>query len=223
MTSFVRDIRHGARGFVKSPGFTLTAVLSLALGIGANSALFGMFNSLLWKPLPVEAPDELVFTLVLAVLAAVAFGLVPALRASRPDLVLALKDGAPAAARGGRRLSLTNVLVVAQVATSLVLLVAAGLFVKSVGGARTIDPGFSIENRIVMSFNPRLQHYDTERTATFYQRLGERVRALAMVEDATLAQYVPLDFGTNADDFVFEGREAEPGHETTQVMYAAVD
>lgn len=60
MSDLFRDIRHGLRVLLAHPGFTATAVVSLALGIGANSALFGMFNSLLWKPLPVEAPDELV-------------------------------------------------------------------------------------------------------------------------------------------------------------------
>jgi len=200
---------------------------ALGLGLGALAMrLMSAYRIPTDLPLVMEFQTDgrvVVFTLVLSVVAAVAFGLVPALRASRPDLVPALKDGAPSAARGGRRVGLTSVLVVAQVATSLVLLVAAGLFVKSVQGARTIDPGFSIGSRIVMSFNPRLQHYDQARTATFYQRLGERVRALPMVENATLAQYVPLDFGTNADDFLVEGRAAEPGRETTQAMYAVVD
>jgi len=163
------------------------------------------------------------FTLGLAVLAAVAFGTVPALRASRPDLVSALKEGAPSAARGGRRVTLTNALVVAQVATSLVLLVAAGLFIKSVQGARTIDPGFRIERRIVLSLNPRLQNYETERSVTFYRRLLERVRALPTVEEATLAHYVPLDFGVEADDLIVEGRAAQPGHETVQAMSSLVD
>ena len=209
-------------------------VLLVALGAGALGLGLGALAMRLMSayriptdlPLVMEFQTDgrvVAFALVLSVVAAVAFGLVPALRASRPDLVPALKDGAPSAARGGRRVGLTSVLVVAQVATSLVLLVAAGLFVKSVQGARTLDPGFSIGSRIVMSFNPRLQHYGQQRTATFYQRLGERVRALPMVEDATLAQYVPLDFGTNADDFLVEGRVAEPGHETTQAMYAVVD
>jgi len=200
---------------------------TLGLGLGAMATrLMSAYRVPTDLPLVMvfEADGRMVvFTLAVSVVAAVAFGMVPALRASRADLVPALKDGSPSAAAGGRRFGLTNVLVVAQVATSLVLLIAAGLFVKSVQGARTIDPGFSIDDRIVMSFNPRLQHYDAERTATFYQRLGERVRALPMVEDATLAQAVPLDFSANADNFIVEGRATEPGHETVQLMYSVVD
>ena len=60
MSMLVRDVRHGLRALRAHPGFTATAVLSLALGLGANSALFGMFNSLLWRPLPVKEPDQLV-------------------------------------------------------------------------------------------------------------------------------------------------------------------
>jgi len=200
-------------------------VLGLGLGVLAMR-LMSAYRLPTDLPLLMEFQSDgrvIAFTLVVSVVAAIAFGTVPALRASRPDLVPALKDGMPSASRGGRRLGLTNVLVVAQVAMSLVLLVVAGLFVKSVQGAYTIDPGFSVENRIVMSLNPRLQHYDEQRTSTFYQRLGERVRTLPTVEDATLVQDVPLDFGVNADDFIVEGRAAEPGRETVQVMYAVVD
>jgi predicted permease len=161
------------------------------------------------------------FTFTLAVLAAIAFGLVPALRASRPDLVPALKGEEPVAGR--RRLTLTGALVVAQVAVSLVLLVAAGLFVRSVGGARTINPGFSIDRRVVMYFNSELQGYDRKRATVFYDRLIERVRALPMVEAATFAQSVPLDFNVDFDDVVIEGRPIEPGRESVQVMSAVVD
>ena len=59
MGAIARDIRYGVRGLTRNPMFTVVAALSLALGIGANSALFSMFNSLLWQPLPVEAPDQL--------------------------------------------------------------------------------------------------------------------------------------------------------------------
>ena len=60
MSTLVRDVRHGLRTLCAHPGFTATAVLSLTLGIGATGALFGMFNSLLWRPLPVKDPDRLV-------------------------------------------------------------------------------------------------------------------------------------------------------------------
>ena len=166
-------------------------------------------------------PRVVAFTFALSVIAAIAFGLVPALRSSRPNLVPALKGEEPAA--GARRVTLTNVLVVAQVAVSLVLLVAAGLFVRSVGGARTIDPGFGVDRRVVLYFNAELQGYDRERARVFYDRLIERVRALPMVEAATLAQSVPLDYSVNFDDVIIEGRETEPGRQSVQVMSAVAD
>ena len=135
----------------------------------------------------------------------------------------ALKGDQPALAGGGRRLTLINALVVAQVAVSLVLLVATGLFVKSVGGARTIDPGFRIQDRVVMSFNTRLQRYDRERATSFYRRLMDAVRALPTVESATLARYVPLDFEMQDGDVLVEGRVADPDQQSVQVMYSTVD
>ena len=60
MHTLLLDLRHGVRSLLAHRGFAAAAILSLALGLGANSALFSMFNSLLWRPLPVETPDELV-------------------------------------------------------------------------------------------------------------------------------------------------------------------
>ena len=226
----VRLALGASRGQLLRQLMVESLLLSLAAG-GAGLGL-GVVASRLMASLsvPTDIPVVLefhtdlrvvAFTLALSVVAAIAFGLAPALRSSRPNLVPALKGEEPAA--GGRRVTLTSLLVVAQVAVSLVLLVAAGLFVRSVGGARTIDPGFRIDRRVVMYFDAELQRYDRERATVFYERLLERVRSLPMVEAATYARNVPLDYNVDFDDVIIEGRPAEPGQESVQIMDSVVE
>ena len=133
----------------------------------------------------------LVFTLGLSLLTGIAFGLLPALRASRPQLVAELK-GDVIGRRGGRPFGLRNLLVVSQLAVSLVLLVGAALFLRSLTRAQAVDPGFDAENVVLMSFALEAQGYNEARARTFYDELLERARALPGVEGATLATTVPL-------------------------------
>ena len=212
----------------------LTESVLLALIAGAAGLFFGFAATRMLASFKVPTDLPLVldfhtdarvvlFTLGVSLVAGVIFGLAPALQASRPDLVPALKGEAPLLSKRHRRLSLSNVLVVAQVALSLVLLVAAGLFLRSIGGARTIDPGFKTERRLLVSFNPSLQGYDQQRTEEFHRGLLERVRALPGVQSATLARYVPLDFSIGASDVLVEGRTAKPGEEKIQTFNAVVE
>jgi len=116
----------------------------------------------------------LAFTAAISALSVIAFGLVPALAASRPDLVPALKGAEVTSSNQRRRITLANTLVVAQVAISLVLLVAAGLFWRSIAGVRATNPGIAVADRTVVSFNPSLLRYDSVRTAAFYRTLLDR-------------------------------------------------
>jgi predicted permease len=161
-----------------------------------------------------------VFTLAMALLAGIAFGLLPALRISRGDLVPSLK-ASPTAGSTARRFTLGNALVVLQVAASLVLLVVAGLCLRSIPGARTIDPGFRTEHRVLLTFSPSLVGYDQPRSAQFFRVLMQRVRALPSIESAALARYVPLDFNSSGGDIVIEGRPAS--NDRDQVLMATVD
>lgn len=168
-------------------------------------------------------PRVALFTLGVSVIASLGFGLIPALQASRPSLIPALKGDGPNVAHGARGLSLRNVLVVAQVAVSLVLLVTAGLFLRSVSGARTISPGFAIDDRLVMAFDPGLIGYDRERTQSFYRLLGDRLKVAPGIEAAAFAAFVPLDFSSGTQNVIIEGRVAEPGQDTVQIMDSVVD
>jgi predicted permease len=133
------------------------------------------------------------FTLLLAAMTGVCFGLVPALQISRPALLAGIKDTAPALLVLNRRWSLRNLLVVAQCALSLVVLIGAGLCLRSVRNLQTVATGFEPDRVVLASFDLPNAGYAPDRGTTFYQQLQERARALPGVESASLASSVVLD------------------------------
>jgi len=139
-------------------------------------------------------PDMVVFafTLGLTVVTTLLFGLAPTLQASKQDLVIALKNNAATVGRGARRISLRQALVITQVALSMVALISAGLFVRSLRRAYKADPGFDPHNVLLASFDPFLSGYDETRGRDFYRRLIERVRTTPGVESGTLARRLPF-------------------------------
>jgi predicted permease len=151
----------------------------------------------------------LAFTLVLSLATGVVFGVAPALQASKPDLVAALKDETPlVAGQGGtflRRLSLRNLLVVAQVALSLVLLISAGLFLRSMRQAQRIDPGFDPAHALTMPLNINLLRYTKAQGQEFYRRVLENVQALPGVESATLTRTPPLSGASRESSVTLAG------------------
>ncbi len=152
------------------------------------------------------------FTWGMALAAGVAFGVVPALQASKPDLVRALKDDTHGGAVG-RWFGARNLLVVGQVAVSLLLLVGAGLFARSLYATQTVDPGFDPRNMLAASVDVGLQGYSRERGEAFYRQLVERVEALPGVRSATLTSYVPLTVlyaPAIASPVEIDGREPPP-------------
>ncbi|TMP96399.1 MAG: ABC transporter permease [Verrucomicrobia bacterium] len=116
------------------------------------------------------------FALGLSILTGIAFSLLPALQSSKPALVPSLKDDASMA--GFRRSRLRNSLVVAQVSLSLILLVSAGLIVRSLEAAQQMRPGFDPENAVALSFDVGLQGYEEARGRAFHRQVLERARAL---------------------------------------------
>ncbi len=152
----------------------------------------------------------LLFTLLLSVLTGLVFGIAPALQASNPDLVHALKDEAIVLpGKGARqRFSLRNLLVVAQVALSLVLLIGAGLFLRSLWQAQRIDPGFNPENVLVMPLNINLLRYTKPQGQEFYRQVIERIEALPGVQSATLTRAAPLSGASRQSSVAVEGQES---------------
>ncbi len=187
------------------------AALGFALAAAAARAL-SSFRLPLPIPIVFDFNVDLrvaAFTLGLSVLTALLFGLVPALRASRPDLVDALKDGSSLLGRIGRG-GLRNTLVIVQVAISLVLLTSAGLFLRSLGHASSIDLGFKPGNVLLMSFDPRLQNYSHERSTLFLSQLRARVTALPGVRSVSFIDIVPLSLGGTSNPFDVDSTGGRP-------------
>ena len=148
----------------------------------------------------------LTFTLVLSVATGVLFSIIPALQSSKPQLVPALKDEASMA--GFRRSRLRNALVVAQVSLSIVLLLCAGLIVRSLQAAQKMRPGFNPESAVALSFSVVLQGYDEARGRAFYKQVLERAAALPQVQSVAFTDNLPLGLNYNSATVYIEGAEA---------------
>ncbi|HEX8354595.1 MAG TPA: ABC transporter permease [Pyrinomonadaceae bacterium] len=185
--------------------------LGLVLSFWMTDAMTAFFPSVAYQIVLDVSPDgrALAFTLAVALLTGLVFGLAPALQATRPDLVPVLKDK-PGDAGRARRLSLRNALVVAQVALSLVVLVCAALFVQSFRHAKGIDPGFATSGALLVSVNPGLFGYAPEQGRDFYRRLGERVRGLPGVEAAGFIDRLPLGDGSSSWGPVYPAEQPPP-------------
>jgi predicted permease len=150
------------------------------------------------------------FTLLITVLTGLAFGLVPALQATKPQLVPALKDEVAGLRLRGRRLNLRNSLVVVQIAVSLVLLIGAGLFMRSLVKAQEIDPGFERERVAILGVSAELNNYTREQGEEFLRNLMERTRSLPGVESVALANRLPLGYSIQITEIYPEGSEFLP-------------
>jgi len=149
------------------------------------------------------------FTAMVSLLTGVLFGLAPAWKASKPEIAPALKDAASGLA--SHRSGFSRGLIVAQVALSMLTLIAAGLIVRSLTNARKIDLGFNPYNAVVMSFDLSLQGYDRARGEQFYRRLLERVAALPGARAASVTSDRPLDPAMSSGNIYVEGRPVERG------------
>ncbi|HSK08869.1 MAG TPA: ABC transporter permease [Vicinamibacterales bacterium] len=212
---------------------TESLVLSLiAAGAGTLAAL-GLVRTvpLLIPALPMTLNFDfrldlrvLAFTLLVALVAAPAFGLLPALLASRTDLAPILK-GAPAGGRRGRRVGVRHVLVVSQIAVALVLLVSSGLFTRSYLAARGMDPGFETRPMLFCTMSPGIIGYDETGTRNFYDDLLARLSAVPGIERATLVRHVPLNtmYGGGAmQEVTVTGQQPPPGQDAWRIRYNVI-
>lgn len=200
----------------------LTESVVLALLGGSAGVLAGWWASglLAGIKLPGDLPISFDFSLdwrvflyisSLALAMGVLVGLVPALRASRIDLNDTLREGGRSLSGGGGSHRMRNTLVVAQVAGSMLLLIAAGLFVRSLGNARKVDFGFRTDHLLNMNMDTSQKGYNAERSKAFYRELERRVRALPAVESAALAYSAPLGYYNQSAYIHAEGQTVEPG------------
>ncbi len=162
------------------------------------------------------------FTLLVSLLTGVLFGLVPALQASRPDLVRSLKQESTTTTGGRRKGRLRNILVVSQVSLSLVLLIAAGLFLRSLQRAQTMDPGFNPRNVLLASIDLFPNGYEAEEGRQLFDQIRERVGALPGVQAVSFARHTPLGLGGGSSaSFTVEGYAPAEG-ETPFTFYNMV-
>jgi predicted permease len=193
-------------------------VLALAGG-GAGIALAVWMDGALLRFLPQgnapltisTTPDLriLAFTLGVALLTGVIFGLVPAIQSTRPQLAGTLKDQVGSIA-GGTSVALRKALVAAQVTLSLLLLIGAGLFIRSLSNLRDVDPGFRAANLLQFEIDPTLNGYPPERSLDFYRQLRDNLDAIPGVESASLA-IMPVLSGNEWDNSIaVEGYQNKP-------------
>jgi predicted permease len=175
------------------------------------------------RPMMLQAaPDGRVlgFTLALTFLTGIVFGLLPALRASRPDPWATLKDTVGAIAGTGGSLFLRKGLVAAQVTLSFLLLFGAGLFVRSLQNLKTADTGVALDNLVTFQLSPALSGYDAPRAMAFYEQLLDSLRAVPGVKSAAIAA-VPILSGDEWDNSMgVEGHKAQDGEDMQAFMNA---
>jgi predicted permease len=189
----VRQALGGGRGRLVRQFLTESALLATgggALGLVVAQVASRLMMRHFYAEFGAQAPLDgrvLMFTLAATAASSILFGLVPALQATRQDVVAGLKDMA-----GGRhRTRLRAALVAAQVALCLVAVVSAGLFVRTLRNLAHEDLGFQKQRLFFMQMNLRIAGYNEVRGRAFYNELLERVRALPLVKSATLADTLP--------------------------------
>jgi putative ABC transport system permease protein len=211
-------------------GQLLTEILTLfVVGAGGGYLVAIVATAALEQiPLPANLPISLelspdwrvfAFALGVSLLGGLTFGLAPALGAARRDVTAGLRTDS--AGSGVRRSRLGRGLMVVQVALSLVLLVAAGLFVRALGQGRQIDPGFETTNVLTATLDSESWGYDEARARMFFRALRERVQALDRVAAASYTGRLPLMGGSSVDNVTIDGSELAVHYTPVDIDYFA--
>ncbi len=156
----------------------------------------------------------LFFTLSVALLTAVIIGVVPAIKAAKPNLIETLKVGGRSGTVGWTRNPFRSMLVVVEIALALVALVGSGLFIRSMQNAQRIDPGFESKKLFVFAFDLGALHYDEAHAQQYFRAAIERSKAAPGVESATIASNFPLGGGLGRTVFP-EGEDEASGYRGT--------
>jgi predicted permease len=203
----------------------LLAVLGGGAGLVLGTWAAGLLSSLpLGTDLPINfdfQPDARVyfFAVSAVLLTALVVGILPALRAARSDVNIVLRDGGRGASDGKRRHMVRNTLVVAQLAGSMLLLVIAGLFLRSLGKAQQIYLGFNPDHVLDLNLDVQSAGFDETRGREFFRLVQERIATLPGVASVAEAFVVPLGVITADGPTCVEGRPSEPGKPCPSVMH----
>jgi predicted permease len=199
----------------------LGGVLGLMLACAGTHVLLALISSEenhLWLDIRPD-PHVLAFTAVVSLLTGILFGMAPALRATRLDLTPALQENPRTILVGPHlgRLNLGRLLVGAQVAMSLLLVVVAGLFVRTLVNLKTLPLGFNQENLLLFGIDPTLNGYQGEHLVRFYQQLLDHIKALPGVRGASLSEYAQLGSGESTVGILVPGYKLPPDEEAAIV------
>ncbi len=202
---------------------TESLLLSLAGGgLGLLLAMWGVDLLVAVSPLDIPRLNEVgldarvfAFTAVVSVLTGLFFGLVPAAQALKVDLNETLKEGGRGSTEGGARTRVRALLVVSEMALSLVLLVGAGLMIRSFLNLRAVNPGFDPHNVMTTRISlTRAKYPDAEQQRVYFHEVLERVKALPGVESAAFVNPLPLSGNSSSVTFTIAGGPTvQPGHE----------
>ena len=192
-------------------GLTLAVVsgaLGLLLGIWGITGLVALIPDSLIMGVPIVVDRRvLAFTTALSLLTVIVSCLAPALQASKPDLNETLKESGRTSSGGIHRLQLRNLLAVSEIALALLLLIGAGLMMKSFARLLAVDPGFNPESVLTMRLSLRGPKYEKpEQVTVFCQQALQRVRALPQVGFAALGTELPLTDSHSRSDITIEGQ-----------------
>ena len=218
-------------------GQLLTESLLLAVAGGLAGIGVGYLGVEFLKaiPIPSDFPISLgiemdvrllTFSVLLSLATGVTFGLVPALRATRGDLALTIKasDSGPSrisALRG--MLTGRNILVTAQLALSVVLLVISADCIRGFQAAWRLDPGFRVDHTLFFSLDPKVQRYDEARTRDFYDKLTDRLRQSGGVSAVSISSSIPFSTGQSARKYFAEGAQPHPSGDAPTAFAYKVD
>ncbi|HTS47240.1 MAG TPA: ABC transporter permease [Bryobacteraceae bacterium] len=167
----------------------LGGILGLALAFGTDRLLLAYLPPDTVSLNLSASPDLriLLFTAAVALLTGTIFGFIPALQSTRPDVAPTLKDTVGGIVGGGSSVRFRKALVGVQVTLSLLLLVGAGLFIRSLRNLRDLGPGFHSDNLVAFNLDPTLNGYDPARARTFYQQLSDSIASVPGVRNVSLA------------------------------------
>jgi predicted permease len=173
------------------------------------------------------APDwrALRWALLISLLTGIIFGLAPALHAARTNLITVLKSDSGSASMSGirRRFNLRNVLVITQVAISVIVLLCAGLLLRSLHNAQATDPGFKAENLVSMALSPGLLGYSVDESKRFYLELQRRIASVPGVRAASVTDTLQLgDSASSTGPLILDGQAPPPPNQGLMIGYLLV-
>jgi predicted permease len=200
----------------------LSGILGMCFGYAGLRLLLGTLPGTANFMTPKLDATVLAFALIVSMATGFIFGVIPAFRSSRANVTEALKEEARTTGGSRRKVTLASALLVGQVAFSFLLLVTAALFLRSIGRAYDIDPGFQTKHLAVFMTNPGPAGYAKPQTKAFYKDVRERVARLPGVESVSWATNLPL-WGRTVNGLQVEGRQARSQADKITTIVNTVD